>query len=119
MQCGTHAGFGSWRRAVTRPGAGGTTGYPFDPLAAALLAKFALPELQDAASLNEWRNLASQLRKDPNATAIRITEVLDQLTRYELDRPVVRLAPTFEYSKPATTPNMRLVFLVTRLGEFF
>src|SRR5258708_35646334 len=119
MQCGTHAGFGSWRRAVTRPGAGGTTGYPFDPLAAALLAKFALPELQDAASLNEWRNLASQLRKDPNATAIRITEVLDQLTRYELDRPVVRLAPRFEYSKAAITPKMRLALVLDQLEELF
>src|SRR6266403_4618959 len=35
-QVGTPVGFGPWRRAVTRPGAGGTTGDPFDTLAAAL-----------------------------------------------------------------------------------
>src|SRR6266403_2363276 len=84
-EVGTPVGFEPWRRALTRPGAGGTTGDPFDTLAAALLAKFALPELQDAASPNEWRNLASQLRKDPDAAAIRITKALDQVTRHELD----------------------------------
>src|SRR5258708_15957655 len=61
-QGGTPAGNGPWRHALTRPGAGGASGDPFDALAAALLAKFALPQLQDAASTNEWRDLASQLR---------------------------------------------------------
>src|SRR5258707_9348754 len=84
-EVGTLVGFEPLRPALTRPGAGGTTGDPFDTLAAALLAKFALPELQDAASPNEWRNLASQLRKDPDAAAIRITKALDQVTRHELD----------------------------------
>src|SRR5260221_513126 len=39
-------GNGPWRRAVTRPGAGGSAGDPFDRLAAELLGKFALPDLQ-------------------------------------------------------------------------
>src|SRR5258706_226959 len=82
---GTPVGDGPWRRAVARPGVRGVAGDPFDTLAAALLAKFALPELQDEESPDEWRNLASQLRKDPDGAAIRITEVLDQLTRQELD----------------------------------
>src|SRR5258706_7584489 len=116
---GTPVGDGPWRRAVTRPGAGGVVGDPFDTLAAALLAKFALPELQDEESPDEWRNLASQLRKDPDGAAIRITEVLDRLTRYELDRPVVRLAPRFEYSKAAITPKMRLALVVDQLEELF
>jgi KaiC/GvpD/RAD55 family RecA-like ATPase len=78
-------GNGPWRRAVTRPGAGGVAGDPFDRLAAALLGKFALPELQDEESPDEWRNLASQLRKDPDGAAARIAKMLDQLTQQELD----------------------------------
>jgi hypothetical protein len=120
-------GDGPWRRAVTRPGFGGGAGDPFDTLAVALLSKFALPELQDAASPDEWRNLASQLRKDPDGAATRITEVLDELTRYELDRPVFRLAPRFEYSTAAITPRrvgrarpkMRLALVVDQLEELF
>jgi hypothetical protein len=123
----TPAGNGPWRRAVTRPGAGGAAGDPFDPLAVSLLGKFALPELQDAASPDEWRNLASQLKKDPDGAAARITEVLDQLTQHELDRPVVRLAPRFEYSKAAITakslgrvkPKIRLALVVDQLEELF
>ena len=126
-QGGTPVGNGPWRHALTRPGAGGVAGDPFDPLAAALLAKFALPELQDAATPDDWRNLASQLKKDPDGAAIRITEVLDQLTRHELDRPVVRLAPRFEHSKAAiipkrpaqVKPKMRLALVVDQLEELF
>src|SRR3984893_19578664 len=53
-------GNGPWRRVVTRPGAGGVAGDPFDTLAAALLGKFALPELQAEESAVEWQNLASR-----------------------------------------------------------
>src|SRR3982074_112445 len=95
-QGGTPVGNGPWRRAVTRPGAGGVAGDPFDTLAAALLGKFALPELRDAASPDEWRNLASRLRNDPEGAAARIAKVLDQLTRQEFGHLVVRLAPRFE-----------------------
>jgi hypothetical protein len=126
-QGGTPAGNGPWRRAVTRPGAGGVAGDPIDTLAAALLSKFALPELQDAASPDEWRNLASQLRKDPDDAAARIAEVLDQLTRQELDRHVIRLAPQFKYSKAAITPErlgrvkpkVLLALVVDQLEELF
>src|ERR1700746_677993 len=76
-------GNGPWRRAVTRPGAGGVAGDPFDTLAAALLGKFALPELQDEESPDEWRSLASSLRKDPDGAAARIAKVLDYLRRQE------------------------------------
>jgi hypothetical protein len=126
-QGGTPLGNGPWRHAVTRPGAGGVSGDPFDPLAATLLAKSALPELQGAASPDEWRNLASQLRKNPAGAAIRITEVLDHLTRYELDHPVVRPAPRFQYSRATVTskrpgpakPKMRLALVVDQLEELF
>src|SRR5258707_941303 len=119
-------GNGPWRRAVTRPGAGGVAGDPFDPLAAALLGKFALPELQDATSPDEWRNLASQLRKDPDGAAARIAKVLDQLTRKEFGHLVARLAPRFEYAKAAITPKrlgrvkpkMRLALVVDQFEGF-
>jgi hypothetical protein len=68
-QGGTPVRSGPWRRAVSRPGAGGIGGDPFDTLGSALLDQFALPELQDAGSPVEWRNLASRLRNDPNAAA--------------------------------------------------
>src|SRR5712672_699490 len=70
-QGGTPVGNGPWRRAVTRPGAGGVAGDPFDTLAAALLGKCALPELQAEESAVEWQNLASRLRNDPEAASAR------------------------------------------------
>ena len=126
-QGGTPVGNGPWRHAVTRPGVGGGAEDPFESLAAALLAKSALAELQDIASPVEGRNLAFQLREDPDGAAIRITEVLDQLTRYELDRPVVRLAPRPEHFKVAiipkrlgrVKPEMRLALVVDQLEELF
>jgi energy-coupling factor transporter ATP-binding protein EcfA2 len=123
-------GNGHWRRAVTRPGAGGSAQDPFDRLAAALLGKFALPELQDEESPEEWRNLASQLRKDPDDAAARIAKVLDQLTRQELD-----LLDQRETGLPArrgegvgvagqmrlgrVKPKMRLALVVDQLEDLF
>ncbi len=85
------------------------------------------PELQDEESPDEWRNLASRLRKDPDGAAARIAKVLDQLTRQEFGHLVVRLAPRFEYSKAAITPKrlgrvkpkMRLALVVDQLEELF
>jgi hypothetical protein len=120
-------GNGPWRRAVTRPGAGGGAGDPFDRLAAALLGEFALPELQDEESPDEWRTLASQLRKNPDDAAAGIAKVLDQLTPQELDLPIITLAPRFEYSRAVVTPKrlgrvkpkMRLALVVDQLEELF
>ena len=84
-EIGTVVGDGPWRRAVTRPGPGGTSGDPFDALAAALLAKDALPELEKAASRKEWRKLAAELREHPDNVALRIKELLDRISLQELD----------------------------------
>jgi hypothetical protein len=131
-QGGTSVGYGPWRRAVTRPAAGGTTRDPFDSLAAALLAKFALPELQDAVSPSEGRNLASQLRKDPDGAATRVTEVLDGLARHQLDhsldeRESERLSAPGSERAGAIRPNnlrriepkMQLALIVDQLEELF
>jgi len=84
-EIGTVVGDGPWRRAVTRPGPGGTSGDPFDALAVALLAKGALPELEKAASRNEWRKLAAELREHPDSVALRVKELLDRISLRELD----------------------------------
>jgi hypothetical protein len=130
-QVGTSVGFGPWRRAVTRPGAGGTTGDPFGALAVALLGKFALPELQNEESPDEWRNLASQLRKDPVDAAARIAQMLDQLTRRELllldlretgGLPAKRsegVAVLEQKSLGRVKPKMHLALVVDQLEELF
>jgi hypothetical protein len=87
---GTPVGNGPWRHALTRPGAGD----PFDTLAATLLAKFALPELRDAASPEDWRSLASQLREDLDGAVARVAELLAK-------------------------PKMRLALVVNQLEELF
>ncbi len=127
-QGGTPAGNGPWRRAVTRPGAGGAAGDPFDTLAAALLAKFALPQLQDAASTDEWRDLACRLRKDPDGAAARIAEVLDQLTRQEFGQRETEGLPARrsegvevvgQNGLGRVKPKMHLALVVDQLEELF
>src|SRR5260221_7316093 len=122
-------GNGPWRRAVTRPGAGGSAGDPFDRLAAALLGEFALPELQDEESPDEWRNLASQLRQDPHGAAARIPKALDQLTRQELlllDQGEIEELPARrsegvevvgQKSLGRVKPKMHLALVVDQLEE--
>ncbi len=84
-QGGTIEGAGSWRRAVTRPGADGTGWDPLDGLAAALLDQSALPELRISASPHECRNLATVLRTHPEGAALRVRHALDRLSRPELE----------------------------------
>src|SRR3981081_3634686 len=117
-------GNGPWRRAVIRPGAGD----PFDTLAAALLGKFALPELQAEESAVEWQHLASRLRNDPDAAAARIAKVLDQLTRQELDQREIEGLPARrsegvevveQKGLGQVTPKMHLALVVDQLEELF
>ncbi len=84
-QIGTAEGDGPWRRAVTRPAAGGMAGDPFDALVSALLDRRALPELPDAESTKGRQNLASKLREHPEHAAALIKETLDHLSLQELD----------------------------------
>jgi hypothetical protein len=77
---------GPWRRAMARPGAGGSEEDPFRRLAVALLAEAALPELQDSEATSGEKNLAWGLRKNPESVARHITELLDQASEQELYR---------------------------------
>jgi hypothetical protein len=113
-QGATPAGTGPWRWTLTRPG---TTGDPFATLADALLET----------SPEESRELASQLRKDPEAAAVRIREVMDQLAgqRVEANRKEEGL-PARENENIArqtslaqAKPMMQLVLVVDQLEELF
>jgi serine/threonine protein kinase/energy-coupling factor transporter ATP-binding protein EcfA2 len=77
----TIEGVGLWRRAVTRPGAGGSGGDCFDALAAALLEPTALPELADEESPNDIRDLATELREHFDSVALRVRDALDHVAR--------------------------------------
>src|ERR1700746_3739893 len=74
-------GIGLWRRAVTRPGAGGGGGDCFDALAAALMEPHALPGLRDPGSLNPVRDWALQLREQSGSAALRVQDALDHAAR--------------------------------------
>jgi eukaryotic-like serine/threonine-protein kinase len=115
----TPAGTGPWRCALTRPG---TTGDPFDTLADALLET----------SPEESGELAFQLRKDSEAVAARISEVMDQLAGQQLDHLVAtrkedglraRENEKVPVTKPASLPQVKpmtqLVLVVDQLEELF
>src|SRR5271157_1924521 len=77
----TIEGIGLWRRAVTRPGAGGGGGDCFDALAAALLEPPALAALRDSESLNSVSDLATELRDHYQSAALRVRDALDHAAR--------------------------------------
>ncbi|MBV9272560.1 MAG: hypothetical protein JO333_01595, partial [Verrucomicrobia bacterium] len=113
---GTALGNGPWRYAVTRPGAARD---PFDPLAAALAGKSGLPELQDASSTENSPALASQLSKDPDTAAARISDVLDQ-SKVQLALVVDQLEELFTGVSPVLQEKYiaALVALVNCEGIF-
>jgi WD40 repeat protein len=77
----TIEGIGLWRRAVTRPGAGGGDGDCFDALAAALLEPSAVPALRNSEALNSVRDLATELRDHCESAALRVRDALDHAAR--------------------------------------
>jgi hypothetical protein len=81
VQPETIEGVGLWRRAVSRPGAGGADGDCFDTLAASFLEPAALPVLVDPESSNPVRDLTSELRLHPDSFALRIRDALDHIAR--------------------------------------
>ncbi len=81
VQPGTMEGVGLWRRAVTRPGAGGSGGDCFDALANALLDSAALPGLENPESTSVVEELAAELRDNPGAVGLRVRDALDNAAR--------------------------------------
>src|SRR5262249_2819411 len=54
-------------------------------LATALLSENGLPELQPGTTRDPWRNLASELREEPELVASRAKDILDRISREEMD----------------------------------
>jgi serine/threonine protein kinase/tetratricopeptide (TPR) repeat protein len=81
IQPATFDDVGLWRRAVTRPGAGGSGGDCFDALANSLLESTALPGFANPESTNAVQDLAAELRDHPDAVALRVRDALDNAAR--------------------------------------
>ncbi|MBV9731628.1 MAG: ATP-binding protein, partial [Verrucomicrobia bacterium] len=77
----TVEGIGLWRRAITRPGAGGRDNDCFDALASALLESAALPVLENPESTDAVRDLATELRQHSESVALRLRDALDHAGR--------------------------------------
>jgi eukaryotic-like serine/threonine-protein kinase len=134
-QPGTIEGIGIWRRAVTRPGAGGSSGDCFDALAAALLEPTALPGLQNPESLSATRDLACELREHADSVALRVRDALDHAAhewtiehRHRLEeqerqfrasgRPEVAEVVR-QRAERLQLPKSRLALVVDQLEELF
>jgi serine/threonine protein kinase/tetratricopeptide (TPR) repeat protein len=136
VQPGTIQGVGLWRRAVTRPGAGGS-GDCFDALANALLDSAALPGLENPESTNAVEELAAELRDNPAAVALRVRGALDNAAReWKMQRAAyLRAKEEKSRSTGSTTvsgvvvprrpaeepelPKARLALVVDQLEELF
>jgi len=131
----TIEGVGLWRRAVTRPGFGGSGGDCFDALAAALLEPTALPELADQESPNDIRDLATELREHFDSVALRVRDALDHVAREwkirqshslaERERQLRQLGrldeadSTWQQRERLELPKARLALVVDQLEELF
>ncbi len=135
IQPGTIEGIGLWRRAVTRPGAGGSGGDCFDALANALLDPAALPGLENPESTNAVQDLAAELRDNPEAVALRVRDALDSAAREWKMQRAIYLRARNEKSRSSGTmtvpgltvphreepelPKARLALVVDQLEELF
>jgi hypothetical protein len=109
-QGATPAGTGPWRCALTRPG---TAGDPFDTLADALFET----------SPEELGELACQLRKDPEAVAARIREVMQLvLVVDQLEELFASFSPVIQQKYIAALcalANCQHVFIIATLRSDF
>jgi eukaryotic-like serine/threonine-protein kinase len=135
IQPGTIEEIGLWRRAVTRPGAGGSGGDCFDALANALLDPAALPALENPESTNAVQDLAAELRDNPEAVALRVRDALGNAAReWQMQRTIYLRAKDEKSRNSGTTtlpgltlpprqalelPKARLALVVDQLEELF
>jgi eukaryotic-like serine/threonine-protein kinase len=134
---GTIEGIGLWRRAVTRPGGGGSGGDCFDALANALLDSAGLPGLQNPESDSAVEELAAELRDHPDAVALRVRDALDNTAReWRMQRDIYLRAKAEKRRSSGTTtasggilprppqagselPKARLALVIDQLEELF
>jgi len=134
-QPGTIEGIGLWRRAITRPGAGGGSGDCFDALAGALLEASALPPLGNPESPHAIGDLAIELREHSESVALRVRAALEYVVREwktehshyleERERQlrasgrVIEADLARQYREQLDLPKARLALLVDQLEELF
>jgi len=116
-QPGTIEGIGLWRRAVTRPGAGGSGGDCFDALANALLDSAALPGLENLESTSAVEELATELRDNPEAVALRVRDALDTAAREWTMQRAIYLRAKDEKSRSSGTTTVSGVIVPRRRSE--
>ena len=135
VEPGVIEGIGLWRRSVMRPGAGGSQSDVFDALAAGLLAREALPELADLESKEPVKDLAVELRANPQGVAGRVKDKLNQVAseyRLRQEQRLRELESDFREQKREAdaanarlqrekleSPRARLVLVVDQLEELF
>ncbi|MBV8970361.1 MAG: PQQ-binding-like beta-propeller repeat protein, partial [Verrucomicrobia bacterium] len=135
IQPGVIEGVELWRRAVMRPGAAGSQGDVFDALAAALLADEALPGLADLESKQPVKDLADELRANPEGVADRVKDKLNQISSEYCLRQEQRLRElesNFRHQQREADaasaqlqlqklqpPRTRLVLVIDQLEELF
>jgi tetratricopeptide (TPR) repeat protein len=135
IQPATFDDVGLWRRAVTRPGAGGSGGDCFDALANSLLESTALPGFANPESTNAVQDLAAELRDHPEAVALRVRDALDNAAReWKLQRANYLRAkdekwrstgqttvpgPAMPQRETPELPKARLALVIDQLEELF
>jgi serine/threonine protein kinase/tetratricopeptide (TPR) repeat protein len=117
IQPGAVEGVGLWRRAVTRPGAGGSGGDCFDALANALLDPAALPGLENPESTSAVEDLAAELRDRPEAVAVRVRDALDNAAREWKTQRAMYLRAKEEKSRGSGTTTVSGVVVARRPAE--
>src|SRR5271165_6015458 len=135
VEPGVIEGIGLWRRSVMRPGAGGSQSDMFDALAAGLLAQEGLPELADLESSEPVKDLADELRANPQGVADRVKDKLNQVAseyRLRQEQRLRELESGFRDQKREADaenarlqreklepPRARLALVVDQLEELF
>jgi WD40 repeat protein/tetratricopeptide (TPR) repeat protein len=131
----TIEGIGLWRRAVTRPGAGGRDSDCFDALASALLESPALPALANPESTDAVRDLATELREHSDSIALRLRDALDHAAReWKIEQVHYLTEKEREFREAGRTedadsareqrerldlPRARLALVIDQLEELF
>ena len=112
VEPGVIEGIGLWRRSVMRPAAGGSQTDMFDALAAGLLALEAVPELADLESAEPVKDLAAELRANPQGVADRVKDKLNQVAseyRLRQEQRLREMESDFrQRQRPADAENARL-----------
>jgi WD40 repeat protein len=135
IEPGVIEGIGLWRRAGMRPAMAGLQHDMFDALAAALLAEPALPELADLESKEPMRDLAAELRANPQGVADRVKDKLNQASleyRLHQERRLHDLEASFRQEQrdaeavnarqqleKLEAPRARLILVLDQLEELF